>query len=129
MIKFLLKLGLNENEIKNIIEFNSFIIDEETIDIEKIVFLLKNINMNENSIKELIISNPMILNRSYEDVYKLILKLKEYKFDSINYLLEANPYFINYDAYEIEDYYNSKNKSIEEITGLIENNPFIIEED
>jgi len=129
MINFLLKLGLNENEIKNIIEFNSFIIEEDNKDIEKIVFLLKSINMNENNIKELVISNPMVLNRTYEDIYNLILKLKEYKFDSINYLLEANPYFINYDVYEIENYYNSKENSIEEVTEMIENNPFIIEEE
>ena len=31
MIKFLLNLGLNENEIKNIVEFNSLFLDEETI--------------------------------------------------------------------------------------------------
>jgi hypothetical protein len=128
MINYLFQLGLSENDIKKINDFDDKLLCEDIDDIEKIVFLLKDIGMNENSIKEMIICNPMILNRTYEDVNQLILKLKEYNFDSINFLLEANPFFVNYDAYEIDDYYNLKNERIQEITDSIENNPYIMEE-
>ena len=129
MINYLLQIGLTNKDIKDINNFDNNLLYEDIDDIKKIVFLLKEIDMNDNSIKEVIICNPMILSRTYEDVYQLILKLKEYNFDSINYLLESNPFFINYDAYEIVEYYNSKNRSIQEITESIENNPYIMEED
>ena len=57
--------------------------------------------------------------------------MKKNGFKDINLLFDTNPYFLNYDVFEIEDYINKQvisGMNIEEIIDVIEENPYVIEE-
>ena len=122
MINYLLDLGIDENDIKNIIEFNNGLTDYEEYD--KNIETLEMIGCNDKEIRNIIISNPNILIRSNLDILKLIKTLASYGFNTLNITFDTNPFLLNKDSYEIDEFFKEKRKqnlSDDEIIDLIEN--------
>ena len=122
MINYLVDLGIDENDIKNIIEFNNGLTDYEEYD--KNIETLEMIGCNDKEIRNIIISNPNILIRSNLDILKLIKTLASYGFNTLNITFDTNPFLLNKDSYEIDEFFKEKRKqnlSDDEIIDLIEN--------
>ena len=122
MINYLLDLGIDENDIENIMEFNNGLTDYEEYD--KNIETLEMIGCNDKEIRNIIISNPNILIRSNLDILKLIKTLASYGFNTLNITFDTNPFLLNKDSYEIDEFFKEKRKqnlSDDEIIDLIEN--------
>ena len=122
MIDYLLDLGIDENDIKNIMEFNNGLTDYE--EYHKNIETLEMIGCNDKEIRNIIISNPNILIRSNLDILKLIKTLASYGFNTLNITFDTNPFLLNKDSYEIDEFFKEKRKqnlSDDEIIDLIEN--------
>ena len=122
MINYLWDLGIDENDIKNIMEFNNGLTDYEEYD--KNIETLEMIGCNDKEIRNIIISNPNILIRSNLDILKLIKTLASYGFNTLNITFDTNPFLLNKDSYEIDEFFKEKRKqnlSDDEIIDLIEN--------
>lgn len=127
----LFELGINEDTIRFMLEQCNNIINMSDEEIEEKINILTYVGCNERYIKNIIVSNPYFLDRINDDVLKLISYLKEIGIKNINLLFDSNPYFLNKDVFEIEDYINDrleKKECLEDIIEDIENNPYIIEE-
>jgi len=95
-------------EIIYLINTNPDINDIESSDVEKFIEILKNYEIDENSICEIIYANPFCLNRLVEDIQHLIKKLQELKIDDIATVFESNPWFLDKDPFEIDEYIQEK---------------------
>ena len=65
------------------------------------------------------------------DVSMQSIVIYSYGLTNLNLLFEANPFFLNKDLFEIEDFIKLKEQdglSIEEIVDLIDSNPYAIDE-
>ena len=127
----LYNLGIDEKEIIDMINQCNEIKDLSRFEIDKKIDILKQINCSERHIKNIIISNPYYLNRMDEDIIKLINKLKDLGFECINILFDSNPYILNKDAYEIDNYIKEQidnGRTIEEIVDDLNSNPYMFEE-
>lgn len=114
------------------IEIFPNIINLSNIELENSIDLLKNINCNDRQIRNILISNPYYLDRSNEDILNLIKKLIQINIKNINLLFDSNPFLLNKDAYEIEEYIYkelNKGKILDEIIDEFESNPYIIDEE
>lgn len=128
----LFELGINEDTIRFMLEQCNNIINMSDEELEEKINILMYVGCNERHIKNIIVSNPYYLDRINDDVLKLISYLKEIGFKNINLLFDSNPYFLNYDVFEIKDYISNKLSSgmkLDIIIDDIENNPYIIDED
>lgn len=130
MDKFI-ELCINDNDLKNMITKVPNIVQITEEEINNKIDILTYVGCNQRHIKNILISNPNYLDRMDEDILKLIKYLKEIGFSSLYLLFDTNPYFLNYDVFEIRDYINSQinlSKSLKDIINEIEDNPYIIEE-
>lgn len=127
----LLNLGLTEEEIKNIYETNIDIKYSSEEEIIKLIEILKEINCTSKEIQNIIVSNPFYLTRLHEDIIKLINILIKLGFKNLNLLFDTNPYLLDIDDFEIENFINTKtnNYTKEEIINMITSNPYIITEE
>ena len=97
---------------------------------EKELILKKN-NCDENQIINIISSNPMYLDKTNDIVLRLISKLKSYGFSMLNILFDSNPYILNLEVFEIENYINNRLDSGEELEDIIDDldsNPILFNE-
>ncbi len=127
----LYRIGISEGTIKSMIELEPSICEISTQEIKEKEIILEKINCNENQIINIISSNPMYLDRMNDDVLKLINKLKSYGFSMLNILFDSNPYILNLDAFEIENYINSRlnnNEKLEDIVDDLDANPLLFNE-
>lgn len=127
----LFSLGISEDDIKNMLEQNSNIFNMSGDMIKEKIDILRYINCNERHIKNIIISNPEYLERDSSDILKLIKYLNDMGFTLLNLLFESNPYFLNYDVFEIRNYINKRKDDgieLEDIVDEVESNPYIIDE-
>ena len=93
--------------------------------------ILKNIKCDEIQIRNIISSNAQYLDRSNTDIEKLIKKLEELGFDTLNILFDGNPYILNLDDYEIENYIKNREDNgelLEDIVDDMSSNPYIFQE-
>ncbi len=93
---------------------------------EEIAIFLQRLGCDERIIKNVIMSNECILSRSLSDLEKLVAKLRQIGLTDIVDLLDANPYILNLDAYEIDDYIKKKEESgepFEDIVAALESEP------
>lgn len=127
----LYKLGIKESEIRNILAINPSIQNLSESEILKLIMLLKQINANDRIIRNIIISNPFYLNRTDTDIIKLIKTLTHIGLSNLDILFDTNPYLLNKDDFEIEEFINNKIQSYskEEIMDMIDNNPYIFDEE
>jgi len=127
----LYNLGIEEQDIHNMIEQCKEIKDLTDKEIAYKIYLLKELNCNERHIKNILISNPYYLNRINKDIINLINKLINLGFECINILLDSNPYILNIDDFEIDNYINKrlqKNEELEDIVDDLDSNPYLFNE-
>ena len=127
----LFELGINDSDIKNMLEQVPSIMDMSSSEVCEKIDILKYVMCNDRQIKDIISSNPYYLDRINGDVLKLINYLQMLGFSNLNLLFDSNPYFLNYDVFEIEEYVNKRRNDgmdIIDIVDEIDSNPYIIDE-
>lgn len=131
MEEILKKLGIGEITIKEMKEICPNIIDMEKEEILEKIEILRKINCNKMQIRNIISSNAMYLDRLSTDVNKLIKKLKEMGFETLNILIEENPYILNLDDFEVENYITKRLEKGEKQKEIVEDmtlNPLLFNE-
>lgn len=116
----LYRIGISENTIKNMLELVPTISEMSEKKIKEKELILKKINCDENQIINIISSNPMCLDKTNDIVLRLISKLKSYGFSMLNILFDSNPYILNLEVFEIENYINNRLDSGEELEDIID---------
>ena len=119
----LLLFGINEEEIKEINEKSNVLKEVTDKEIKDRINLLREINCEDKIIKNIIISNPDYLNRSVDDILKLIKKLLELNIERIDITFDGNPWLLNKDDFEIDEFIKDKKESgmdYEDILDLID---------
>lgn len=131
MEELLKRMEISEKTIKQMLEICPNIEELTSDEILEKIELLKEIKCNKSQIKNIISSNATYLDRSIADVKKLINKLTEKGFTALNILFDGNPYILNLDAYEIEEYIEKreqKGENLEDIVDDLESNLYLFQE-
>ena len=127
----LYRIGISENTIKNMLELVPYISEMSEKEIKEKEIILKKVNCDENQVINIISSNPMYLDRTNDGVLKLISKLKSYGFSMLNILFDSNPYILNLEVFEIENYINDRlndGEMLEDIIDDLDSNPILFNE-
>jgi len=130
-VEELFNLGISENTIRSMIELNPNIKEMNNRQISEKIELLKTINCSNNQIINIISSNSLYLDRTNNEILKLFNYLINLGFDTLNILLDSNPYILNLEQFEIENYINkrkSNGDSIENIIDELDSNPYLFNE-
>lgn len=106
-MNYLYNLDLNENEILDIVEANGEVQDLSEEEMIKYIYVLIDIGCTQKQIHTIITSNPAYFSRDIEDVGTFLRKLKSYDVD-VSLALEANPWLLNKDSFELDDFINEK---------------------
>ena len=131
MEEILKNLEISEKTINQMIEACPNIKELSEREILEKIEILKKINCNNIQIRNIVSSNPMYLDRSNTDVNKLIEKMNEVGFSTLNILFDGNPYILNLDAFEIENYIEERQKKgelLEDIVDDMESNLYVFQE-
>ena len=126
----LLELGINEFDLRNMLYVVPNIVDMSDKEIDDKIDILKYVGCNDRHIKNIIISNPGYLDRVNSDLLKLINYLNTNGFSNLNLLFDSNPYFLNYDVFEVRNYINKQinlGKNMTDIIDEIESNPYVMD--
>lgn len=127
----LYRMGISENTIKNMLELVPYISEMSEKEIKEKEIILKKVNCDENQVINIISSNPMYLDRTNDGVLRLISKLKSYGFSMLNILFDSNPYILNLEVFEIENYINGRlnnEEVLEDIIDDLDSNPILFNE-
>ena len=127
----LYNLGLSHNTIKTMIEMNEEIKEISQQEVQEKEIILKKLNCSEKQIINIISCNSIFLTRTNEEIIKLINCLYKYGFDNLNILFDSNPYILNLEPFEIENYINERIGNKEKITQIIDeldSNPLLFNE-
>lgn len=106
-MNYLYNLDLNENEILDIADANGEVQDLSEEEMLKYIYVLIDIGCTQKQIHTIITSNPAYFSRDVEDVGTFLRKLKSYDVD-VSLALEANPWLLNKDSFELDDFINEK---------------------
>lgn len=106
-MNYLYNLDLNENEILDIAEANGEVQDLSEEEMIKYIYVLIDIGCTQKQIHTIITSNPAYFSRDVDDVGTFLRKLKSYDVD-VSLALEANPWLLNKDSFELDDFINEK---------------------
>lgn len=120
---YLFDIGFSEEDIKELLEINPELSSLSYEEIVDIVEVLKDINCDDKIIKNIIMSNPLYLNRCTGDVKALINKLESLGIQRLDITFDSNPWLLNKDAFEIDDYIEEEKrlgKDLEEIIDAID---------
>lgn len=130
-MKELFNMNLSEQTIKLMLEINPELRDMNNNEIINKVEILKSIKCSSSMINNIISSNPLLLNRADEEIRKLINYLLSKGFTTLNILFDSNPYILNLDIFEIDNYIIKKNKdgeNLESIIDELDSNPYLFNE-
>lgn len=125
----LLNVGIDEINLKYMMETNPEIKELTDEEILEKIELLRQIGCSDNNIKNIIISNPWYLDRCSIDVIEFIKKLMFLGLTRIDLLINDNPYLLNVDVFELEEFIDKltkENYTLEEIIDMFEENSNII---
>lgn len=128
----LFEFGISEDDIRCMLGQVPSIAMVSDADINFKIDILTYLGCVDRHIKNILISNPYCLDRSNSDLVNLIKYLIGLGFTNLNLLFDSNPYFLNYDVFEIKNYFDkrmSKGISLEDIVNEITDNPYIIDEE
>ena len=131
MEEMLEKRGIGEKTISQMIEICPNIKELGDEEILQKIEILKKVNCDDIQIRNIVSSNPMYLDRSNTDVNKLINKMKDIGFSTLNILFDGNPYILNLDEFEIENYIKERENNgeqLEDIVDDMDSNPYLFEE-
>lgn len=121
-------LGISEFTIKSMLELYPNIKEFTVEEIRKKIEYLKKLNCSKNQIINIISSNPFYLDRTNDEIILLINKLNDLHFNTLNILFDSNPFILNLEPFEIDNYLNNRmnnNEKIEEIIDDLESNPYL----
>lgn len=124
-------IGISEETINHMIELFPEIKDLNEKEIEKKRLILEKIGCSNNQIINIIGSNPMYLTRTNEEIFKLLSKLIDLRFRNLNILFDSNPYILNLEPFEIDNYINNrlqKGELLEDIIDDLDSNPILFNE-
>ena len=127
-MKELLKLGFSECTIDEMLNQNPNIKDITYEELYQKIDILKNIGCSEEQVLNIIGSNPMYLDRSNNDVIKLLAFLDKLGFSVLSILIDSNPYILNLDVFEIDDYVKSRlsnGELLEDIVDDLDTNTYL----
>ena len=127
----LFELGISEETINNMVELFPEIKDMSENKILEKVTILKKLGCSENQIINIIGSNPEYLTKSNKVILELISKLVDLGFRNLNILFDGNPYVLNFEAFEIDNYVNNRIKNgelLEDIVDDLDSNPYLFSE-
>ena len=129
-MEYLIDLGIDEASLKMMLELNPEIKDLEIGELKEKIAILTNLNCSESQIRNIIITNSLYLSRSNEDVIKLIKRLLELGFKDLNILFDSNPFILNLDAYEIDNYLKVRleKENLTDIIDDMETHPYLFDE-
>lgn len=127
----LYSFGISDETVKIMLEVNPLIkyIEKKEL-IEKKNILIK-IKCDDIQIINIVGSNPMFLTKTNEEIINLINCLYEKGFNSLNVLLDSNPYILNLEPFEINNYFENrikKGENILEIIDDLDSNPILFNE-
>ena len=120
MEKILKRLGISQKTIDQMEEICPSIKELGEKEITEKIDILKDINCDEIQIRNIISSNAMYLEKSNTDIEKLINKMHELGFEMLNILFDGNPYILNLEAYEIENYIQKRQAEGEELEDIVD---------
>ena len=123
-------LGISINDLKMMLEINSEIKELDDIEIKEKIEILKLFGLTEKSIRHIIVSNPLYLSRSNDDIKGLLKKLNDFGFEDFDLIFETNPFLLNNDAYELDDYIEERRllgKSLEDTLDEFECNFYTLD--
>lgn len=106
-MNYLYNLDLNENEILDIADANEEVQDLSEEEMLKYIYVLIDIGCTQKQIHTIITSNPAYFSRDIDDVGTFLRKLKSYDVD-VSLALEANPWLLNKDSFELDEFINEK---------------------
>lgn len=106
-MNYLYNLDLNENEILDIVDANGEVKDLSEEEMIKYIYVLIDIGCTQKQIHTIITSNPAYFSRDVDDVGTFLRKLKSYDID-VSLAVEANPWLLNKDSFELDDFINEK---------------------
>lgn len=127
----LYSLGITDETLKYMLESFpelSFLTSEE---VKEKINILVNIGCNDHHILNILEANPWYLDRTSSDVLSLINKLEILGFTCLNILFDSNPFILNLDVFEIDDYFNDRIAKGEELSDIVyelDSNPFLFDE-
>ena len=127
----LYNLGISENAIKSMIELNNDIKELSNNEIKEKEIILEQLGCTKSQMINIISSNSIFLSRTNEEILKLIKCLYNYGFTLLNILFDSNPYILNLEPFEIENYINKRKEhgeSIEDIVDDLDSNPYLFNE-
>ena len=127
----LYNIGISEVTIKSMLEINPELVDISSDEIIEKENILRNIKCNDTQVRNIISSNPMFLTRTNSDIIKLLEYLTKLGFNTLNILFDSNPYILNFESYEIENYIKRRNSSGDDIQDIIDDldsNPYLFNE-
>ncbi len=127
----LFNIGISESTINEMIERNPEIKEITSEEINNKKYILEKIGCSNNQIINIIGSNPDYLNRTNDEIINLLKCLVDYGFKTLNILFDSNPYILNLDKFEIDNYINeriSNNESLDDIIDDLDSNPILFNE-
>ena len=127
----LFELGISEETINDMLEVSPEIKDIDKKDILKKVTVLEKLGCSNNQIINIIGSNPEYLTKSDRVILDLISKLIDLGFRNLNILFDANPYILNFESFEIDNYVNKrieKGELLEDVVDDLDSNPYLFSE-
>lgn len=127
----LYNLGISETTLKSMLEINPELkeITNQEVIIKKL--LLEEIKCTNNQILNIISSNPVYLSRTKTEIINLIDCLNKHNFKCLNILFETNPYILNLEPFEINNYINNRlnnGELHEDIIDDLDSNPQLFNE-
>ena len=120
MEEILRNIGISQKTINQMEEISPNIKELSKEEIKEKIDILKKIKCDEIQVRNIISSNAMYLEKSNTDIEKLINKLHELGFEMLNILFDGNPYILNLEAYEIENYIQKRQAEGEELEDIVD---------
>jgi hypothetical protein len=130
MIK-LYELGINEETINNMLELFPEIREISEEELNKKIVILEKLGCSRNQIINIIGSNPEYLTKSNKIVLELINRLIDLGFRNLNTLFDSNPFVLNFEKFEVDNYINKRKnngESLEDIVDDLDSNPYLFSE-
>lgn len=124
----LFNIGINDEDLKDMLINYPDIKNLDDDEISQKINILRDIGCSDMNIRNIIEGNPNYLNRVSSNIILLIKKLEELGFKELNLLFEDNPYILDLDKYEIDNYIEDKinnGMTLSSIVDELEDNPYL----
>lgn len=127
----LYNIGISKITLKNMLEINPELKELSNNEILEKKIILRKIGCNDDQLLNIISSNSIFLSRTNGEIIKLIEYLKKLGFNHFNVLFDANPYILNLEPFEIDNYIKNRinnGELFEEIIDDLDSNPYLFSE-